>query len=103
MIDQKIKEKLKKISSEINFHNNLYYNKDNPKIQRLVGRNDKIYSRSQEFISNPPTDLKIVQVAPNRELKCGVLSNSTEYIQDDYRYGLEFGLDNVNELRTKFC
>ena len=80
-----------------------FFYKDNPKLQRLVSRNDKIYSQSQEYISNPPADLKIIQVAPKRELKCGVLSNSTEYIQDDYRYGLEFGLDNLNELRTKFC
>ena len=80
-----------------------FFYKDNSKLQRLVGRNDKIYSRSQEYISNPPADLKIIQVAPKRELKCGVLSNSPEYLQDDYRYGLEFGLDNLNELRTKFC
>ena len=32
MVDQNIKKKLEKISSEINVHNNLYYNKDNPKI-----------------------------------------------------------------------
>ena len=32
MVDQNIKKKLEKISSEIKIHNNLYYNKDNPKI-----------------------------------------------------------------------
>ena len=32
MIDKNIKKKLEKLSTEINFHNNLYYNKDDPKI-----------------------------------------------------------------------
>ena len=32
MVDQNIKKKLEKISFEISTHNNLYYNKDNPKI-----------------------------------------------------------------------
>ena len=56
MIDQKIKEKLKKISSEINFHNNLYYNKDNPKISdadydNLVKELKKLLAAIQMFRS----------------------------------------------------
>jgi len=77
-----------------------YFYKDNPTLKKLVNRNDKIYTRSQKYISNPPADLKIIQVLPTGELKCGVLTNSTEHIQDDYRYGLEMGLDALPILQT---
>ena len=62
MIDQKIKEKLKKISSEINFHNNLYYNKDNPKISdadydNLVKELKKLLAANPDVqIKNNPLD-----------------------------------------------
>ena len=72
----------------------------NPKLQKLIMRNDKIYSREQEYISNPPKDLKLIQVAPEAELECGVISSNLEDIRTDYRHGLELGLDALPELRT---
>ena len=77
-----------------------YFYKNNPRLQRLVAQNDLIYSQSQEYILNHPSDLRIVQVTPKQELKCGVLSNSITYIQHDYRYGLEMGLDILPTLRA---
>ena len=74
--------------------------RDNPKLQKLIMRNDKIYSRKQKYISNPPEDLKLIQVAPETELECGVISNNLKDIQMDYRYGLELGLDTLPELQT---
>ncbi len=73
--------------------------RDNPKLQKLIMRNDKIYSRKQKYISNPPEDLKLIQVAPETELECGVISNNLKDIQMDYRYGLELGLDVLPKLR----
>ena len=77
----------------------LFY-RDNPKLQKLIMRNDKIYSREQKYISNPPKDLKLIQVAPESELECGVISNNLKDIQMDYRYGLELGLDALPKLQT---
>jgi len=74
--------------------------RDNPKLQRLIMRNDTIYSRKQKYISNPPQDLKLIQVAPETELECGVISNNLKDIHMDYRYGLELGLDILPELQT---
>ena len=74
--------------------------RDNPKLQKLIMRNDKIYSRKQKYISNPPKDLKLIQLAPETELECGVISNNLKDIQMDYRYGLELGLDALPELQT---
>ena len=74
--------------------------RNNPKLKKLVMRNDKIYSRGQKYINNPPEDLELTQVAPKTELECGVISNSLEHILSDYRYGLELGLDALPRLRT---
>ena len=54
----------------------------------------------QKYISNPPKDLKLIQVVPVTELECGVISNNLKDIQMDYRYGLELGLDTLPELQT---
>jgi len=77
----------------------LFY-RDNPKLQKLIVRNDKIYSREQEYISNHPKDLKLIQVGPETELECGVISTNLEDIKLDYRYGLELGLDVIPQLQT---
>ena len=74
--------------------------RNNSKLQKLIMRNDKIYAREQKYISNLPKDLKLIQVAPQTELECGVISSSLEDIRMDYRHGLELGLDILPELRT---
>ena len=76
----------------------LFY-RDNPKLQKLIMRNDKIYARQQKYISHPPKDLKLIQVAPTSELECGVISNNVKDIYMDYRYGLEKGMDSLYELQ----
>ena len=63
-------------------------------------RNDKIYSKEQKYISNLPKDLKFIQVVPQTELECGVISNSQKGIRMDYRHGLELGLDALPELQA---
>ena len=62
-------------------------------------RNDRIYARGQKYISKSPKDLVLMQIAPETELKCGVIANNIEDIQIDYRYGLEKGMDALNELQ----
>ena len=76
----------------------LFY-RDNPKLQKMIMNNDKIYSRKQKYISNPPKDLELIQVAPESELECGVISNNLKDIYMDYRYGLEKGMDALYELQ----
>ena len=56
MVNQNIKEKLEKISSEINFHNNLYYNKDNPEISDAAY--DNLVKEFKELLATRP-DIKI--------------------------------------------
>ena len=44
--------------------------------------------------------MRLIQVAPKTELKCGVIANNLNDINMDYRYGLELGLDALPKLRT---
>ncbi len=76
----------------------LFY-RNNPIIKRLIMRNDRIYARQQKYISNPPKNLELLQLAPKTALECGVISSNLEHIQMDYRYGLELGLDALPQLR----
>ncbi len=75
-----------------------YLYKNNNKLQSLINRNANIYNRSQEYIANPPKDLRIIQIAPKDKLNCGVVSNSIENIQADYKNGIEAGLDSLFKL-----
>ena len=72
-----------------------YLYKNNNKLQNLINRNAIIYNKSQEYIANPPSDLKIIQIAPKESLKCGIVSNSTDNIHADYKNGIESGLDSL--------
>ena len=75
-----------------------YLFKENSILHRLILRNSKIYKKSKKFIKNPPADLKLIQIAPKLDLSCGVLSANKNKVLDDYRYGLEIGLDSLNQL-----
>jgi predicted patatin/cPLA2 family phospholipase len=76
----------------------LFY-RNNPKLKRLIVRNDKIYARKLGYISKSQKDLTLIQIIPEKELECGVIANNIEDIKTDYRYGLEKGMDALNELK----
>ena len=76
----------------------IFYRK-NPKLQKVIMSNDKIYTRKQKYISNPPKDLNIIQLAPSTDLECGVISSTPEDIRSDYRHGLEVSLDKLPKLQ----
>ncbi len=76
----------------------LFY-RENPKLQKLIGRNDKIYSKSQKYIDNHPKDLKLIHLAPKKELKCGVISSTKDHVHEDYLSGMELALDSLPKLK----
>jgi len=76
----------------------LFY-RGNPKLQKLISRNDKIYSRSQKYIDEHPSDLKLIHLAPRKELKCGVISSTKEHVHEDYLNGMELAMDSLPKLR----
>ena len=62
MVNQVLKKKLEEIASRINYHNNLYYNKDNPEISdadydNLVGEFKKLIKDNPDInIKDNPLD-----------------------------------------------
>ena len=59
----------------------LFY-RNNPKLQKLILRNDKIYAKGQKYVFNPPKDLNIIQVAPESELECGLILNKIPLLRN---------------------
>ena len=76
----------------------LFY-RDNPRLRKLISRNDKIYAKAQKYVDNHPSDLKLIHLAPKDELKCGVISSTKEYVHEDYLSGMELALDSLPKLR----
>ena len=73
--------------------------RDNLKIQKLINNNDKIYFKSQKYINNHPSDLKLIHLAPKKKLKCGVISSTKDHIHQDYLNGIEIALDSMFKLK----
>lgn len=69
------------------------YNRFDPKLRTLFDENHKRYNEAVDFLNNPPSDLKLSQIAPDSPLKAGTYSNSVQAITSDYRYGLQSGID----------
>ena len=49
-----------------------------------------------DYMSNPPKGVVINQIAPKIALKSGVFAISANQITEDYRHGLQCGLDYVS-------
>ena len=77
-----------------------YFYKDKPELKKIVTQNDEIYNKGKEYIENPPKDLNIIQLAPENELACGVITSNKNNVKLDYCYGLEIGLDFLSQFRN---
>ncbi len=71
----------------------------NDGLRECFENNHLVYNRSIDFINQPPADLKIEQIAPETPLKAGTYSNSVSAVTEDYRRGLEYGLDYIKNTR----
>ena len=63
--------------------------------QKLLQKNSEIYLDNKTFIESPPNGITICQIAPDEPLKTTTVKHSEESIEQDYRYGLEKGLDFI--------
>ena len=69
----------------------IYYRK-NPGLKSAFGTNHENFNRAADFISHPPKEITIHQIAPKVNLKAGVYTNSKALIREDYLVGFETGL-----------
>jgi len=76
-----------------------YYYRSNPILSGIVELGHAIYNDGADFLDNPPADLKVAQLAPEKILATGTYLNSVETIMQDYGHGLDIGLRFVAERR----
>jgi predicted patatin/cPLA2 family phospholipase len=89
---------LKEKQSLPNFLGEKYF-KNHPGLTTIFSNQHVKFNESIDFILNPPTGIKIQQIAPEQKLKTGGYTNSKVALELDYRYGLEKGLDFLNSLK----
>lgn len=72
-----------------------YYYRSDPVLRDIVDRGHLIYNEQADFLENPPADLLITQLAPEKLLTTGTYLNSLGTIMQDYGHGLDVGLQFV--------
>ena len=65
-----------------------------PKLRKALLVHDKTYNRALDFINNPPSDCKIVQLCPPEKLKSKRDSKNIEILKADYKLGKQL-LKNI--------
>lgn len=72
--------------------------RSNEGLRRCFEENHKKFNEAIAFMENPPDDVNIIQIAPEDILKTGTYSNNVKLIEQDYRYGLDKGLEFLSGL-----
>jgi predicted patatin/cPLA2 family phospholipase len=70
-------------------------------LRGIVDQGHLIYNAQADFLENPPEDLNITQLAPQKLLATGTYINSPETIMQDYGHGLDTGLRFVAEAADR--
>ncbi len=76
-----------------------WYFRNNKALSDCFAHTHEIYNDSIDFILDPPKDSVIQQIAPLSLLKSGTYSYSRESILEDYRYGVQMGMDFLVQKR----
>lgn len=76
-----------------------YYYRSEPVLRGIIDRGHLIYNDSADFLENPPENLRIDQLAPEKLLATGTYLNSPDTIMRDYGHGLDTGLRYVASTR----
>lgn len=78
-----------------------YYYRGNPILSGIVERGHAIYNEAADFLDDPPDDLDVTQLAPEKLLASGTYLNSVETIMQDYGHGLDVGLRFVAKTSSQ--
>lgn len=66
-----------------------------PALNKLMQEEKQIYDQINQLIEVPPAGVQIQAIVP-KQLKSTILSTKNSYLQQDYKTGLELGLDYLN-------
>jgi predicted patatin/cPLA2 family phospholipase len=74
--------------------------KNYPNLRRRVAEQAERYNEAIRFLESPPSDVDIIQVAPNLPLRSGRTTRNTLSLVSDYQDGIESGNRIVQWLNT---
>jgi predicted patatin/cPLA2 family phospholipase len=64
-----------------------------PEISHALKTNTSTYNSALEFINNPPSDCKIIQICPPHRLRTRRATTNVDIMKRDYQVGLKQGRD----------
>ena len=67
-----------------------------PALNELMQKEAQIYAEVRNLIEHPPQGISIHNIEPDTEILSGILSTKPKHMLQDYRAGLEKGLDFLN-------
>ena len=79
-----------------------FWHRNNPKLSKRFSDDHIYYNEIVEFLNKEHEGIDIYQIAPKKYLKTTSYSSTLEKIEEDYRLGLEMGMQFVAENRDIF-
>lgn len=73
-----------------------YLYRELPMVQKVIREHASIYNRANELMQHPPKGVEIIQIAPPEVLECSIAHQTLRTLKNDYRLGMELGMDFVN-------
>ena len=58
----------------------------------LITHHEDAYQKTLNFIDNPPEDVEVIQVFPEKNLSSSLVGSSYESLNEDYTMGVNVGL-----------
>jgi predicted patatin/cPLA2 family phospholipase len=68
-----------------------YLHRESPALGHSINNHATVYNESVSFINNPPTNIKITQIVPTRDLATSLTSTDPSLLERDYQLGKEIG------------
>lgn len=93
-------KELKVSQSWSDYFGGIYFRENKEFSQCFLNTYDQ-YNASVDFMNNPPEGTKIQQLAPIKKLKSTTTSYSRTSISNDYRYGMDCGLQYIRSEKAK--
>ena len=64
----------------------------------MLERHERAYEEAAQFIGDPPTDLELIQIAPESALQSQVVGSRSDALMSDYEYGRRSGENMLAHL-----
>lgn len=87
-------KELKTTQSWTDYFGSIYFSK-RPELSQAFSTCYNNYNKAVDFMKTPPKGISIKQIAPAQALKSGTYSYNDKTIVDDYRYGLDLGINFI--------